>query len=450
MIAITAQTRFDYTEPIPVDVNVNENLHVNEPEEKEDRSNFAELLAGLLQSTKTGMDDLIVDESMEGSNLDIFAQKLTMDMEGFTDIDLSDAIIEKEYQNIISAEHLFLDEASQELAANLNAGLDVKPQDQLHKQGEVLPKTETSLKDISPNVQEAQVNTASLNRADLNESNQRKNIDDALSSAGKKIDNNVKNEKVNVVPAENASLSASDKRDESQNQSMGRLDELRSRSRRDRASFEIRDLRTVSNTSTLNNAEMRPYALVETTAGRMPGHAPIQEITLELRLPDHGPGSQAQTTWDVKAGNAMENMLARELHQNFNGDIVRHASMVLKNGGEGLIKLNLRPDSLGNVKIHLELTENKITGRIFVESEEALNAFRKEIASLEQAFKDSGFAEANLNLSLTADGAGAEEQGKGEDSYTSQTVASSYENQEVAPIVDVLFGQRQGTVNMLA
>jgi len=107
--------------------------------------------------------------------------------------------------------------------------------------------------------------------------------------------------------------------------------------------------------------------------------------------------------WEAKAGGtAVENLLARELHQNFNGDIVRHASMALHDGGEGIIKLALKPDSLGNVKIHLKMSENKVTGHIVVESEEALNAFKKEITSLEQAFRESGFTNAQLNLSLTA------------------------------------------------
>jgi hypothetical protein len=99
------------------------------------------------------------------------------------------------------------------------------------------------------------------------------------------------------------------------------------------------------------------------------------------------------------------------------------------------------------------MAENKITGHIFVESEEALNAFRREISSLEQAFRDSGFGEAALNLSLTADGAGAENQNLAEGSFSSQVAASNYEasfDQETAPIVDVFFGRKMGAVNMLA
>jgi flagellar hook-length control protein FliK len=222
---------------------------------------------------------------------------------------------------------------------------------------------------------------------------------------------------------------------------------LRSRSRRDRISFEVRDLRTgPNNTNTV----------VETSAGRIT-QAGVQEITLDLRLPNYAQSSQAQTSWEVKAGNALENMLARELHQNFNGDIVRHASIALKDGGVGTIKINLHPEHLGNVKIRLEMTENKITGQIFVESQEALNAFRKEIAALEQAFRDSGFADASLDLSLASDGADKGNQELEESSIMRQLAALNYEGSyesETESVIDVFFGHanggRAGFINMLA
>jgi hypothetical protein len=110
---------------------------------------------------------------------------------------------------------------------------------------------------------------------------------------------------------------------------------------------------------------------------------------------------------------AFEDLLARELRQNLNSDIVRHAQLVLRDRGEGSIRLSLRPESLGNVKIRLELTDNKIAGRIIVESGEALRAFEREIASLEQAFRDSGYESAELSAFLSGDGSGGgEEEGR--------------------------------------
>jgi hypothetical protein len=240
-------------------------------------------------------------------------------------------------------------------------------------------------------------------------------------------------------------------RKDTTNDKPGRLDDMRSRSRRDRIAFDVRDQRTGD-----VNSQNRSFSAMEATATRPLSDSPVREITLELRLPGFNSNSmgqtQAQTTWEARAGTAMENMLARELHQNFNGDIVRHASMALRDGGEGTIKIALKPESLGNVKIRLEMTENKITGIILVESEEALNAFRKEISSLEQAFKESGFTSADLNLMLTSNG--QDTQWKQEqDSFTPRMIASLYDDSfeyDAANMVDVFVGRKTGSINMLA
>jgi flagellar hook-length control protein FliK len=87
---------------------------------------------------------------------------------------------------------------------------------------------------------------------------------------------------------------------------------------------------------------------------------------------------------------------------------------------------------LGNVKIQLEMTENKITGHIIVETNEALRAFEREIHSLEQAFRDSGFAGADLDTALASgnEGSGADQQWRGgetEPFFSERFAASSYD-----------------------
>jgi len=229
----------------------------------------------------------------------------------------------------------------------------------------------------------------------------------------------------------------------------GKSGEAQNRSRRDKVSFEVRDMRSSGADGQSGSMQVKAGAQITERVQ----DAPVKEITLELKLPSQAQSS-AQTAWEAKAGGvAIENMLARELHQNFNGDIVRHASMALHDGGEGVIKLALKPDSLGNVKIHLKMSENKITGHIVVESEEALNAFKKEISSLEQAFRESGFTNAQLNLSLTADQRNTDWQEQKAPSFLQGIAASRYDgsfNGDSLPVVDVFFGQRHGSINMLA
>jgi flagellar hook-length control protein FliK len=277
---------------------------------------------------------------------------------------------------------------------------------------------------------------------------QETDLADARGKEVKKDSDLFQSEKTEVSLLNSAAKEAAPMQKETEKDSRVKPTDTQSRSRRDKLSFEVRDMRSgMDNQNNVTQIKAGAQILERVQ------NIPVKELTLELRLPGSAQ-STAQTAWEVKAGGAaIENMLARELHQNFNGDIVRHASMALHDGGEGVIKLALKPDSLGNVKIHLKMSENKITGHIVVESEEALNAFKKEITSLEQAFRDSGFENAQLDLSLTADQRNTDWQEQKAPSPLQGIAASRYDESyagDSLPVVNVFFGQRHGTVNMLA
>ncbi|MDR0322465.1 MAG: flagellar hook-length control protein FliK [Treponema sp.] len=452
MIAITA-----YTEPALALV-VNEPQQTHENEENEESSSFAELLAGLLQKTQS--ENVAVSEielDAESVDKDAIMQNLFInEIEDGVDLESSELELSQEYQDILlSAEHLF--------NSSLETEVPVEDQDALspdylaeRKQSRL---NELAQKEQSPITEKADTNSAELYAA--SEAAAKKSAEEALSTTADKrkrasseaqslADSLSKREDAHALSAKNKLGEENSALLNKKQEAPGKLEELRNR-RRDRVSFEVRDLRT-DNTKVSNGAEMRTVSL-DVSGGRVQGQLPVQEMTLDLRMSDQGQSS-AQTTWETKASSALENMLARELHQNFNGDIVRHASMILRDGGSGIIKIALHPETLGNVKIRLEMTENKITGHIFVDSQEALNAFRKEIASLEQAFKNSGFEDANLNLSLTADGFGEQQEQELDERFLDQRLAASnYENsfeQETAPIIDVFFGRNTGSVNMFA
>jgi flagellar hook-length control protein FliK len=228
------------------------------------------------------------------------------------------------------------------------------------------------------------------------------------------------------------------------------------RNKRRGVNVEVRDFRS-DGSVTEGVARDGNVPLRVSAETRISGESGSKDIVLELRLPDQGRDAASATTgWETKAGQAFEDLLARELHQNFNNDIVRHASVALRDGNEGTIKLALKPESLGNVKIRLEMAENKITGHIVVESKEALRAFEREISSLEKAFRDSGFDGANLEMSLAADGRGAEQQWQETEAsqfLTGQIAASRYdaalERMEIPLTLDV-YQQGARTVNMFA
>jgi flagellar hook-length control protein FliK len=447
-----------YTEPAPVIIAPEEPQKTRESEENSESSPFAELLAGLLNA---GNEEILVEQPV------IFFEneELLGEVLSFDDVQAAGNFMERELFEIgLSKEHpqLLSDLDNQDFEFDFQDGLLQNLSNVENDNGlaDLWRNTEVS----TPVVAE-ESDSASQNAVQQLVQNQMEgtvNItpageEAALTGSIKKnrlFSENEKTDSPAVKDARNeetASLHAVQEKEKS-----GRLDEIRSRSRRDRVTFEVRDLRTGSGTDGQAAFGTRINAGAET---RVSGEIPVREITLDLRFTGQGQGiqnpAQAQTSWEAKAGNALENMLARELHQSFNGDIVRHASMALKDGGEGTIRIALKPESLGNVKIRLEMTENKITGHIVVESEEALNAFRKEIASLEQAFRDSGYANADLNLSLAAEGRNAEWSGQEANSPLPHNAALRYDDssrngEQDTLLVDVFFRRTPGSINLLA
>jgi len=442
-----------YTESVSVNP-VNESLQPQEIEEEEEVGEFAEILAGLLrtneviqtdQSELSGLEIVsniqIVEEAETAGETELFEfagkvqDKLNVDFSG---------IEIPEYMNVSGIENF--EEVVQAVTE------DFKP-DVSNVKTETL--AELNLKNEKLDFAES----ISVSQSDLENAALEASAKEEILSAGaagkkeKSFMESLSEKEKTAAFAQN--LKGGDEtalRKTSDNENRGRLDEIRNRSRRETRSVngvavEVRDFRS-SDANGLNNSQ-KPFSVVETSAGRAQGENPVREITLELRLPEQN-NSAPQTTWEAKAGTALENMLARELHQNFNGDIVRHASMALRDGGEGTIRIALKPESLGNVKIRLEMSENKITGVIFVESEESLNAFRREITSLEQAFRDSGFTNADLNLTLTQDGQ-SQQEWREANSFTSQTAASRYdESFNDAQLINIFIERHQGSINMLA
>ncbi len=119
--------------------------------------------------------------------------------------------------------------------------------------------------------------------------------------------------------------------------------------------------------------------------------------------------------FEAKAGEASKStfasMLSTEIKNNA-GDFVKNGLITLRDGNRGSINLILHPDELGNVKIRLELSDKILTGKIIVSSEEAYGAFKNNIETLRQAFIDSGFENAGLELAFASSENGDEAAGQ--------------------------------------
>jgi hypothetical protein len=194
--------------------------------------------------------------------------------------------------------------------------------------------------------------------------------------------------------------------------------------RRERLGLELRDFRTPA----LDSAG----ELKGTVSGGNETGRGGTDLWVELPGGDGGLPGDGASPETTGGQERFESLLARELRQDLSGDIVRSAQIILRDGGAGTIRLSLKPESLGNVKIRLEMAENKIMGHIIVENDETLRAFEQEIHTLEQAFLDAGFDGADLDTALASgdgrNGAGGE--GKGEQErflFSRQLAAASYD-----------------------
>jgi len=211
--------------------------------------------------------------------------------------------------------------------------------------------------------------------------------------------------------------------------------------KRNTAALEIHDLRTQAGEAGIT-ADRGLKGAEEIRNG------PVEEIAVDLR-PEARQGDRSEAQKAAPAGESFDQLLARELQGDLSADIVKQAAIVLRDGGEGTIKLSLKPETLGKVKIHLEMAENRISGHIIVESEEALRAFEREIHSLEQSFRDSGF-EASLNTSLDYRNDGQRWKEKEAQPFFSERFAASYEEAGVSELPGFNSGLGFSAVNMFA
>jgi flagellar hook-length control protein FliK len=84
-------------------------------------------------------------------------------------------------------------------------------------------------------------------------------------------------------------------------------------------------------------------------------------------------------------------------------ELTRAAGIILRDGG-GEIKLTLKPESLGSVRIRLNLVDNVIEGRIIVDNSAVRHIFEGSLDSLTRAFTAEGFQTTSLQVSVGGQG----------------------------------------------
>jgi flagellar hook-length control protein FliK len=88
------------------------------------------------------------------------------------------------------------------------------------------------------------------------------------------------------------------------------------------------------------------------------------------------------------------------MRENGNGEIVKRAGIILKDNSSGEIRMDLKPEKLGKVRVQIHLKDNTLSGRIIVESSAVREVFESNMDALHRAFKESGFDSAELDVQV--------------------------------------------------
>ncbi len=104
--------------------------------------------------------------------------------------------------------------------------------------------------------------------------------------------------------------------------------------------------------------------------------------------------------------------LAKKIDSQAGNEIVRGVKVILKQAESGEIRINLKPDNLGRVRVDIQMDGNRLSGRIFVESAVAREAFQASIEGLQNKLMESGFNSADLELYWDQRNEGAHHGGK--------------------------------------
>ena len=143
---------------------------------------------------------------------------------------------------------------------------------------------------------------------------------------------------------------------------------------------------------------MRAGAAPSASGGPNPGASPSDPGKFALVETEIGasPRASGRPAPDSPLRGAAD--LARRLDTEAGSEIVRQVKVVLNRADAGEIRISLRPEHLGRVRVRIRMEENRLSGRIFVESAAAREAFRSALDGLQTKLVESGFGAADLEL----------------------------------------------------
>ena len=143
---------------------------------------------------------------------------------------------------------------------------------------------------------------------------------------------------------------------------------------------------------------------------------PSLDMTADFRGMGAGFRSASEGTHAAKEGGSQHfaSLVVQQV-QDMAPDFVQAGKIVLQDNNAGIIRLQMQPAHLGNVRINLELAgDKKIVGRIIAGSKEAYEAFKESVGLLSEAFEQGGFASAQFDVSWSGESGGRQGEGSGQ------------------------------------
>lgn len=214
--------------------------------------------------------------------------------------------------------------------------------------------------------------------------------------------------------------------------------------------FTIIDERTVNAAPVITDGSVHEAGAAVRVTG-----APSVDMAADFRGMTSGFGTAANGTQTAQESGvpSFASLVAQQV-QDMAPDFVQAGRIVLQDNNAGVIRLQMQPAHLGNVRINLELAgDKKIVGKIITGSKEAYEAFKESIDQLAKAFEQGGFASAQFDVSWSGEGGGrqfGDEKGQFNELFTQNDRLEVMQDNRYADTETVYaFGQDQ-TVNVFA
>ena len=110
------------------------------------------------------------------------------------------------------------------------------------------------------------------------------------------------------------------------------------------------------------------------------------------------PASQGVQTRGLPSAAVIES-----LRESLQSTFVRRNGIILRDEGNGEIRLVLKPESLGSVRVKVNIVENRIEGRIIVENNSVREIIESNMENMRRAFLADGFDSSSIEVWVGGD-----------------------------------------------